>query len=296
MTGMGTQDGESPVGVRTLMSGLVVGESARWHAGRLWFSNWGAQEIIALSSDGTSEVMARVETSVPFSIDWLPGGDLLIVAGPEARVLRQQVDGTLVTYADLSHLARTFNEIVVDNRGYTYVNGSNYNFQPGEPFQPGIIALVTPDGAVRQVADEIHFPNGMVVTPDNTTLIVAESFASRLTAFDIAADGSLSNRRLWAQLELGSDGICMDAEGAIWTPAILGGKTVCARVRDGGEILERVELDDFCFSCMLGGHDGRSLFMLVAKWRGMDRMAELFSSRSGRVLVTQAPAPHAGRP
>ena len=178
---------------RVLLSGLVVGESPRWHEGRLWFSNWGAQEIVAVDVDGRSEVMARVPTTVPFCIDWLPDGRLLVVSGPEARLLRREPDGSLVTHADLGSLARTWNEIVVDGRGHIYVNGSDFDFRGGGEFVPGVIALVTPDGTVRQVADDIAFPNGMVVTPDNETLIVAESFAGRLTAFDIAGDGGLAN-------------------------------------------------------------------------------------------------------
>ena len=281
---------------QTLMNGLVVGESPRWHADRLWFSNWGAQEIIAVDVAGKSEVMLRVATTVPFSIDWLPDGRLLVVSGAEARLLRQEPDGSLATYADLSGLARGWNEIVVDGHGNTYVNGSDYKFAPGEPFVPGVIALVTPDGSVRQVADDIHFPNGMVVTPDNKTLIVTESFKARLTAFDIAADGSLSNRRVWAELGQGGDGICMDAEGAVWTPAFPDGRPCCVRVGEGGEVLQRIQLDKFCFACMLGGEDGQTLYMLVAEWKGLERMGELFSSRTGQVLTARAPAPHAGRP
>lgn len=281
---------------QTLMNGLVVGESPRWHAGRLWFSNWGAQEIIAVDVNGRSEVMVRVPTTVPFSIDWLPDGRLLVVSGPEARLLRQEPDRSLATHADLSGLAKGWNEIVVDGRGNTYVNGGDYKFGPGEPFVPGVIALVTPDGSVRQVADDIHFPNGMVVTPDNKTLIVTESFKARLTAFDIAADGSLSNRRVWAELGQGGDGICMDAEGAVWTPAFPDGRPCCVRVREGGEVLQRIELDKFCFACMLGGEDGKTLFMLVAEWRGVEHMNELFSSHTGQLLTAQAPSPHAGRP
>jgi sugar lactone lactonase YvrE len=281
--------------LQTLMTGLVVGESPRWHAGRLWFSNWGAQEIIALDTAGKSEVMACVPTTVPFSIDWLPDDRLLIVSGREAQLLRQEPDGSLVTFADLSGLAKGWNEIVVDGRGNTYVNGSDFNFGSG-PFIPGVIALVTPDGSVRQVADDIHFPNGMVVTPDNKTLIVTESFKARLTAFDIAADGNLSNRRVWAELGQGGDGMCLDAEGAVWTPAFKDGRPGCARVREGGEVVQRIELDQFCFACMLGGDDGQLLFMLVAEWRGVEHMDWLFSSHTGRVLTAQAPAPHAGRP
>lgn len=283
--------------IHTLISGLNVGESPRWHDSRLWVANWGAHELIAIDTDtGQREVMLRVPPTVPLSVDWLLDGRMLLVSGPQAKLLRQEPDGSLVTHADLSGLAKGWNEIVVDGRSNIYVNGSDYRFAPGEPFVPGVIALVTPDGTVRQVADDIHFPNGMVVTPDNRTLIVTESFKARLTAFDIASDGTLTNRHVWAELGQGGDGMCMDAEGAIWTPAFKDGRPGCNRVREGGEVLERIELDEFCFACMLGGADGRTLFMLVAAWRGLEHMGELFSAQTGRVLTARAPAPHAGRP
>jgi len=201
-----------------------------------------------------------------------------------------------VTHADLSSLARGWNEIVVDGRGNAYVNGSNFDFLGGGEFTTGIVALVTPDGSVRQVADGIAFPNGMIVSPDNSTLIVAESFASRLTAFDIAADGSLSNRRVWAELGQGGDGICLDAEGAVWCSATKDGKPTCVRVREGGQVLQTIELDRSCFACMLGGEDGKTLFMMAAEWRGTENMHVLLHSRTGQVLTAPAPSPHAGWP
>ena len=218
---------------RTLMAGLVVGESPRWHEGRLWFSNWGAQEVIAVDVEGNSEVVAHVPTTLPFSIDWLPDDRLLVVSGPEGLLLRREPDGSWATHADLRGVSEGWNEIVVDGRGSIYLNSPCFRLGK-EEFRPGILGLVTPDGSVRQVADDIAFPNGMVVTPDNTTLIVAESFAGRLTAFDIAADGGLSHRRVWAELGQGGDGICLDADGAVWTP--VGGQgepPACVRVREG---------------------------------------------------------------
>jgi sugar lactone lactonase YvrE len=273
-----------------LLDGLLVGESARWHEDRLWFSHWGTPEVVAVDSDGNSEVMCRVPATVPFSIDWLPDGRLLVVSGPEGLLLRQEADGSLVTHADLTGLSEhSWNEIVVDASGNAYVNSINFDFMGGGEFAPGILAIVGPDGLVRQVADGLAFPNGMVITPDGSTLIVAESFAGKLTAFDIAPDGNLSNRRVWADLGEGGDGICIDGEGAIWTPAM----RKCVRVREGGEVLDSVELDRFCFACMLGGPDGNTLHIMAAEWHGPERM---FDQRTGQVLTVEAPAPHAGRP
>jgi len=277
--------------VHTLLTGLAFGESPRWHDGRLWFSNWVAQEIVAVDLEGKSEVIARVPfPSFPFSIDWLPDGRLLLVSASDRPLLRREPDGELVTHAILS---RGWNEIVVDGRGNAYINGVGFDLLAGEAFAPGIIVLVTPDGSARRVADGIAFPNGMAVTPDNQTLIVAESYARRLTAFDIEEDGSLSNRRVWADLGDGvPDGICLDAEGAVWYGDVPNKR--CVRVREGGEVLQTIDLDRGCFACMLGGVDNRTLFMMAAQWGGPAAMAE--APRTGQVLTAQALAPHAGWP
>jgi sugar lactone lactonase YvrE len=280
--------------LRTLMTGLAFGESPRWHDGRLWFCNWGAQEIVAVDLDGVSEVVLRVPTTLPFCIDWLPDGRLLIVSGPEGLLLRREDDGSLVTRVDLSGLSdHSWNEIVVDGRGNAYVNGAGFDLMGGAEFAPGIIALVSPDGSARRVADGIAFPNGMAVTPDDSTLIVAESYAGRLTAFDIAADGGLCNRRVWAELDGGvPDGICVDAEGAVWYADVPNKR--CVRVREGGEALRTIELDRGCFACMLGGADGRTLFMVAAEWRGPAAMFD--AERTGQVLVADVSAAGAGWP
>jgi sugar lactone lactonase YvrE len=267
---------------RILQTGLGFGESPRWHDGRLWFCNWGFGEVMAVDLDGKSEVMATIPTTVPFSIDWLPDGRLLAVSGREALLLRQEPDGSLVTHADLTGLDSMFNEIVVDGRGNAYVNGAT-------------IAVVTPDGSAREVADGLAFGNGMAVTPDDGTLIVAESHGNRLTAFDIAADGSLSGRRVWADLAAGvPDGICIDADGAVWYADVPNKR--CVRVREGGEVLQTIGLDRGCFACMLGGPGGRTLFIVAAQWRGMEQMADVAKERTGQVLAAQAPAPGAGWP
>ncbi len=273
---------------RTLMTGIGFGESPRWHQGRLWFSDWIAEEVIALDPGGESEVITKVH-SLPFSIDWLPEGPMLITSGTE--LLRMEPDRSLVTHAELGGLSEHgWNEIVVDGRGNTYVDNICFDFMAGADFAPGIIGLVTPEGSVRKVADGLEFPNGMAVTPDNSTLIVAESFAGRLSAFDIDDDGSLSNRRVWAELGEGGDGICLDAEGAVWTPAM----KACLRVAEGGEVLERIQLDQFGFACALGGAEDRTLFITVADWNGTEGMGK--GPRTGKVVATEAPAPGAGWP
>ncbi|TIP10292.1 SMP-30/gluconolactonase/LRE family protein [Mesorhizobium sp.] len=277
-----------------ITNGLAFGESPRWHDGRLWFCNWGTGQIIAVDADGSSDIMLTVPATLPYSIDWLPDGRLLVVCGCEGLVLRQETDGTLVTHADLRGLSRSpWNEIVVDGRGNIYVNGGGPVPAPGQHFGPGTIVLITPDGSMRQVADKIAFANGMAVTPDNKTLIVAESYANRLTAFDIAANGSLSNRRLWANLGNGfPDGICLDAEGAVWYADVP--NRHCVRVREGGAMLESIDADRGCFACMLGGADGKTLFIVTAEWRGFEYM--ISNARTGQVLSIEAPAPGAGWP
>jgi sugar lactone lactonase YvrE len=280
--------------VQTLMTGLVFGEQPRWHEDRLWFSDWGTQEVIAVDLQGDSEVILQGR-SFPLCVDWLPDGRLLVVSAREGLLLRRESDGSLVTHGDLTGLSDppAGNELVVDGRGNAYVNGGGFDLMAGEEFAPGIIALVTPDGSSRQVADGIAFPNGMVVAPDDSTLIVAESYAKRLTAFDIAADGSLSNRRVWADLHDGvPDGICLDTENAVWYSDVPNRR--CVRVREGGEVLQTVELDRGCFANALGGPDKRTLFMMVTEWDGPGNM---FSGpRTGRVLTVEAPAPGAGWP
>jgi sugar lactone lactonase YvrE len=271
--------------IQILLTGLAMGESPRWHDGRLWFSDWGAQEIVAVDVNGNAEVVVRVPFGLPFCIDWLPDGRLLIVSGQEGVLVRREPDGSLITHADLRSLSDKFwNEIVVDGRGNAYINGG-----------PGIIALVTPDCSVRQVADGIAFPNGMAVTLDNGTLIIAESHGKRLTAFDIALDGSLSNRHVWADLGDGApDGICLDAENAVWYADVPNKR--CVRVREGGEVLQTINIDRGCFACMLGGTDKKTLFMIATEWRGMNEIPEVARVRTGQVLTIDAPATGVGWP
>lgn len=275
--------------LHTLLTGLVMGEVPRWYDGRLWFSDMGAGEVLTADLMGNREVVARVRT---LGIGFLPDGRLLIVSGGDGRLLRREPDGTLATYANLAPLARTFwNDLVVDGRGNAYVNNVGFDF-PAGAFAPGIVALVTPDGAARQVAEGLAFPNGMAVTPDNATLIVAESYGERLTGFDIAADGSLSNQRVWASLPGGHpDGICLDAAGAVWYADVPAKR--CVRVREGGEVLQTIGLDRGCFACALGGTDKRTLFMMAAEFSRAGNMA---GTRTGEVLTAEVSTPGAGWP
>jgi sugar lactone lactonase YvrE len=273
---------------RVLLEGLAYVESPRWHDGRLWFAHWGTDEIVAVDLDGRSEVVGRGPGGLGWSIDWLPDGRLLTTG---EGLFRHEPDGSVVPHADLSALAADWNEVVVDGRGNIYVNGG-IDFAPPDGKPPGVVGLITPNGEVRLVADGISFPNGMAVTPDNATLIVAESLAGRLLAFDIAPDGSLSNRRTWAE-GIGPDGISLDADSAVWAQDQ---GQAAVRVREGGQVLERVELDRFPFACMLGGPDGRTLFILAAEWRGVDEIDQAIADRTGRVLIVEAPAPRAGWP
>ncbi len=276
-----------------LLDRLEFGESLRWHDDRLWIANWGKAEIVAVDINGLSEIRREVPTTFPFSIDWLPDGRLLVIAGREAVLLRRETDGSLVTHADLSPFGSVFNELVVEGRGYSYVNGGGSDPMTDQAFAPGLVVLVTPDGSAREVAEGIDFGNGMAVTPDNRTLIVAESYGNQLSAFDIAEDGSLSGRRVWANLGQGvPDGICLDAGGAVWyadVPAMR-----CVRVAEGGRVLETVQLDRGAFSCMLGGADGQSLFIAASIWRGMEHMMD--EEHNGQVLIVDVTTPHVGWP
>lgn len=278
--------------LQTLMNGLAFGESPRWREDRLWLSDMGAGEVVAVDLAGNSEVIARVP-AMPMGIGWLPEGRLLIVSSRDGLLLRREAEGPLVPHADLNGLAdHAWSDMVVDGRGNAYIGNIGFEF-PGGEFATGTVVLVTPDGSARQVADGVAFPNGMAVTPDNSTLILAESFGNRLTAFDIAADGDLSNRRVWADLDGGfPDGICLDADGAVWYADVPNMR--CVRVREGGEVLQTIELDRGCFACALGGPNMSTLFLMTAEWSEAAGM--MGGPRTGQVLTVDAPAPGVGWP
>src|SRR5215813_10184337 len=244
--------------VRTLLSGRGLVESPRWHGDRLYFSDWSAGEVVAVD---------------------LAGRSVVIVSSPDGRLLRREPDGSLVTHAHLGQPG--WNDIVADGRGNVYVNRAGFNPMAGEEFLPGFVFLVAADGSVRQVADDIAFPNGMAVTADNSTLIVADSYRHQLVAFDIGADGGLSGRRIWADLGEGTpDGICADEQDAVWYADVPGRR--CVRVAEGGTVLRAVELDRGGFACVLGGPAGRTLFIVAAEWLGMTG-SEMVTPGSGQV-------------
>jgi sugar lactone lactonase YvrE len=276
--------------LQTLTDGLTFPEQPRWHGDRLWISDWGTREVIAVDPDGNSEVIVQAP-SFPCCVDWLPDGPLVVVSGREGLLLRREPDGSLVTHSDLGGVSEppAGNELVIDGRGNAYVNGGQ---ALGEGSATGIVAMVSPDGSALQVANGLAFPNGMLIMPDGETLIVAESYANRLTAFEITSDGSLSNRRVWADLGDGvPDGICADAENAVWYADVPNKR--CLRVREGGEVLQTIEVDRGCFACALGGPDRTTLFIAANEWRGP---ASMFDGSAGQVLAVRAPAPGAGWP
>jgi sugar lactone lactonase YvrE len=300
---------------QVVVTGLIMGESARWHDGRFWFCDWVAGEIIRL--DGESPTVVGRMSGLPFCIDWLPDGTLLVLDGPGARLLRADpspsptpslADGdgaetvaasgavpspdgpadegdpgsTGAVLADLGGIdgVHPWNDIAADSRGNVFVNNIGYDFPGGEP-APGLIAVVTPGGTpARQVADGLLFPNGMAVTPDDATLIVAESHGGRLTAFDIAADGGLSRRRVWAELPgAAPDGICVAADGTVWYADVP--NRCCVRIREGGEVLATVTFDRGAFDCAVSA-DGQTLYTVTADYSN----PQMFTSRTGQVVAT----------
>jgi sugar lactone lactonase YvrE len=270
-----------------LADGIVFGESPRWRDGRVWFSDWGAGRVVSLAADGTPAVEAEV-ASFPMCIDFLPDGRLLVVSSADRRVLRREPDGSLATHADLAPVsAKPWNDIVVDGRGNAYVNNIGFDF-PDEEFAPGIVVLITPDGTVTPVADGLAFPNGMAVTADGSTLLAAESYAEQVTAYTIADDGTLSDRRVWAATPGDHpDGICLDATGALWYADV--GNRHCVRVREGGEVLGTLDLDRGAFACALSRGTDPTLFVVGQDWGGT-------GGATGRVVAFPAPAPGAGHP
>jgi sugar lactone lactonase YvrE len=282
------------LGMQVVLSGRGLVESPRWHDGRLWFSDWTAGEILAVDGSGDWDVRVR-HASLPLCFDFLPDGRLVLVSNQRCALLTPTGDGSLETYADLAGLPpEGWNDIVIDGRGNAYVNSPNFDFTKGPPagdIQPGVVALVTPDGAASVVAEDIAFPNGMAVSSDNATLIVADSYRHCLVGFDIGGDGALADRRIWADLgDAAPDGICVDAEDAVWYADVP--HKECVRVREGGEVVARVELDRGGFACMLSDS---ALYVVAANWPGGAALAT-HTDWDGQLLRTSVPIGRAGWP
>ena len=286
--------------IQVLAEGVYFGEGPRWRQGRLWFSDFHAHAVMSVSLAGDLRTELEIDDQ-PSGLGWAPDGSLLIVSMIKRQVLRRLADGQLEVHADLSGVADFHcNDMVVDALGRAYVG--NFGFDLGAAIAErgseavwanaptARLALVLPDGQVRVAASDMHFPNGSVITPDGRALIVAETLASRLTAFDIGPDGGLSNRRIWAPTPGPPDGIALDASGAIWVASPRAGD--CVRVAEGGEVLETIDAGQACYACMLGGEDGRTLFMMTAPPIGSDAAA----APKGKVVVTQVDVGRAGLP
>lgn len=288
--------------VKVLAEGIYFGEGPRWHGGRLWFSDFYAHAVKSVSVLGDLRTEFEISDQ-PSGLGWMPDGSMLIVGMTKRQVLRRSSDGTITVHADLSDIATYHcNDMVVDVEGRAFVGNFGFNLDEEVATRPvedvianhktAKLACVSPSGKVRVAADDMHFPNGSVITPDGMTLIVGETVGFCLTAFDIGPDGSLSNRRVWAPtLPRIPDGICLDADGAVWFANPMAAE--CVRIAEGGEVLEVVETGQLCFACMLGGDDGKTLFMLTADSADAHTAA---AAPTGRIVTCEVEVGRAGLP
>jgi len=276
-----------------IVGGFAFVEGVRWRDDQLWFSDMHGDAVYRLDADGELDVVAKVPHR-PSGLGWLPGGDLLIVSMADRKVLRRNDDGELSLHADLSALAQTpFNDMVVDGQGRAYVGNFGFETAKGDTVCTSIIARVDPDGSVCQATDDLLFPNGMVITPDGNTLIAAETYGARLTAFDIEADGSLSGRRLFAQLMDGSvpDGIALDDQGAVWMASPT--TKDCLRVLPSGEIAQRIDTGRQAITCTLGGEARKTLYIALSDSTDREKCR---ASMNAEIVSVRVDVPGAGLP
>ena len=287
---------------RVLTDDVYFGEGPRWRGGRLWFSDFYAHAVKSISPAGDLRIEFEIDDQ-PSGLGWQPDGTMLIVSMTKRQVLRRTPDGRIAVHADLGHIA-TFhcNDMVVDSAGGAYVGNFGFDLDAAvasrgvqsvlADHSTAKLAYISPDGRPSVAAEDMHFPNGPVITPDGKTLIVGETFGGVLTAFEIGAGGTLGNRRVWAPTSpRAPDGICLDAEGAIWIANPVAPE--CVRIAEGGQVLEVIDTGAPCFACMLGGEDGRTLFMLTASGSGH---VEASTKKAGKVLAAQVDCAGAGLP
>jgi sugar lactone lactonase YvrE len=278
------------IALTVLMENIAFGEGPRWHNGHLWFSDMHGQQVIKLAPNGSHEIILRLQDDQPSGLGWLPDGDLLIVSMQKRQVLR--FDGkNLSVHADLSPMASCHcNDMVVDAMGRSYVGNFGFDLHNGAEIEPGELIRVDIDGSIHLMDNNLNFPNGTVITPDGNTLIIAETFAGTLTAYDIDAEGDLNNRREWAQLGGGAlpDGICLDAENGVWVASPTTNE--CVRVLEGSKITHRIKIDRSAFACMIGGN---RLFVCSSKESDPVACAR---AQDARIEVFPVPFTAAGYP
>jgi sugar lactone lactonase YvrE len=276
-----------------LLDGLAFPEGPRWHDDRLFFSDQHDGRVLAMDAEGNAQTIAEVPQQ-PSGLGWLPDGRMLVVSMIDKRVLRQETNGTLVEHADLSALAPgQCNDMVVDGSGRAYVGNFGFDMYGGEHARDTCVIAVEPDGRAQVAAEGLAFPNGSVITPDGRTLLVGESMSARISAFDIAPDGSLSNHREWAKLDgITVDGMCLDAEGAIWAACPFTGR--CVRVVEGGAVVDEVKgTHPGTFACMLGGPERRTLYLCTAPSHIPEQSR---GAHEGRIEAVAVDVPGAGLP
>lgn len=278
---------------RVIHTGVDFGEGPRWHEGRLWFSDFHRHAVFSIGADGGDErVELQLEDEQPSGLGWMPDGTMLVVAMLSRKLLAVSPEGVVREHADLAHIATAnCNDLVVSADGHAYVGNFGFDLDNQADFVPSFLAHVTPDGTVRKVDHQLAFPNGAVITPDGSTLIVGETFAGRYTAFTLDETGHPIDPRVWASIEGAPDGCCLDADGAIWVSDFIGKRF--ARLHEDGTISREIPVDGAAVACMLGGDDEQTLFGFVSPGSGKDETA-------GRGLTTiiavEVDAPRAGLP